>query len=222
VRSSTLISHHIFAEGVRMLNRVVAIAPLLLCLPGLSFAQTEGRVSVGASVTFVKPTDDGVNSAVGVGPLVRLNPRRGWGPAGAFNWFRADLDNPSGAGGDFARLRVRPLMAGVAYTVGRDTLLTSFSIVAGPSFNKVDFERSFIEGLPTTSAPSIDVENSLAIRPGVNVTITVAPRVAIVGFGGYLINRPDTVYRDQVGNEFRNRWKADSVVVSAGVVYSLF
>jgi hypothetical protein len=154
--------------------------------------------------------------------LVRLNPRRGWGPAGAFNWFRADLDNPSGAGGDFARLRIRPLMVGVAYTVGSDRLLTSFSLVAGPSFNKIEFERSFIEGLPATSAPSIDAENSVAVRPGVNVTITVAPRVAIVGFGGYLINRPDTVYRDQLGNEFRNRWKADSVVVSAGLVYSLF
>ncbi|MGB2714085.1 MAG: hypothetical protein WBC51_07895 [Vicinamibacterales bacterium] len=205
-----------------MMNRMVGLVVLLLCLPCVAIAQTKGRVSVGASVTFVQPTSDGVNSAVGVGPLVRLNPRRGWGPAGAFNWFRADLENPSGESSDFARLRIRPVMAGVAYTIGSDRLLTSFSVVAGPSFNKIEFERSFIEGLPATSAPSIDVENSIAIRPGVNVTLTVAPRVAIVGFGGYLINRPDTVYRDQVGNEFRNRWKADSVVLSAGVVYSIF
>lgn len=205
-----------------MTKCVATIVALLFCVPGVVLAQTKGRVSVGASVTLVQPTGDDVNSAVGVGPLVRLNPRRGWGPAGAFNWFRADLENPSGAGGDFARLRIRPVMVGVAYTVGPDRVLTSFSFVAGPSFNKIEFERSFIEGLPATSAPSIDVENSVAYRPGVNVTVTVAPRVAIVGFGGYLINRPDTVYRDQVGNEFRNRWKADSVVVSAGVVYSLF
>jgi hypothetical protein len=205
-----------------MMNRVVAVAAFVLCVPGLSLAQTEGRVSVGASVTLVKPTGDGVNSVVGVGPLVRLNPRRGWGPAGALNWFRADLDNPSGAGGDFARLRIRQLMVGVAYTVGPERVLTSFSIVTGPSFNKLEFEPSFIEGLPATSAPSLEIDNSFAVRPGINVTITVAPRVAIVGFGGYLINRPDTLYRDQFGNEFRNRWKADSVVVSAGLVYSLF
>lgn len=205
-----------------MMNRTVGLVVLLVCSPCVAIAQTKGRVGVGASVTFVQPTGDGVNSAVGVGPLVRLNPRRGWGPAGAFNWFRADLENPSGAGGDFARLRIRPVMVGVAYTIGSERVLTSFSVVAGPSFNKVEFERSFIEGLPATSAPSIDVENSVAVRPGVNVTLTVAPRVAIVGFGGYLINRPDTVYRDQAGSEVRNRWKADSVVVSAGVVYSIF
>ena len=163
-----------------------------------------------------------MNPAVGVGPLVRLNPKRGWGPAGALNWFRAHLDNPSGADGDFARIRVRHLMAGVAYSVGSGRMLTSFSVVAGPSFNKIEFDGSFIESLPATSTPSIDVENSIAVRPGVNLTFTVAPRVAIVGFGGYLFNRPDTVYRDQAGTEYRNRWKADSVVVSAGIVCSLF
>ena len=203
--------------------RSALVAALLLSSTSIAAAQTEGRVSVGASVTFVKPTGEGVDSAVGIGPLVRLNPRRGWGPAGAFNWFRADLQNPSGADGEFARLRIRPLMAGVAYTVGSGSVLTSFSVVAGPSFNSIDFEDAFLDSLPQGGlAPSIDVENSIAVRPGVNVTITVAPRVAIVGFGGYLFNRPDTVYRDRSGAEFSNRWKADSVVVSAGLVYSLF
>ena len=55
-----------------------------------------------------------------------------------------------------------------------------------------------------------------------NVTWTLAPRVALVGFAGYFINRPDVVYRDRNGSEFRNRWKADSVVLSVGMVYSIF
>jgi Outer membrane protein beta-barrel domain len=205
------------------MNRVALIAALLVCSTSIAAAQTEGRVSVGASVTYVNPTSDGLDSVVGIGPLVRLNPRRGWGPAGAFNWFRADVRNPSGADGDFARLRVRPLMAGVAYTVGSGNVLTSFSVVAGPSFNSIDFEDDYLDNLPQGGvAPAIDVENSIAVRPGVNVTVTVAPRVAVVGFGGYLFNRPDTLYRDRTGAEFRNQWKADSFVVSAGVVYSLF
>jgi hypothetical protein len=205
------------------MNRVVLAAALLLCSTSIAAAQTEGRVSVGASVTYVNPTTDGMDSVVGIGPLVRLNPRRGWGPAGAFNWFRADVRNPSGADGDFARLRVRPLMAGVAYSVGSGNVLTSFSLVAGPSFNSIDFEDAYLASLPQGSAtPAIDIENNIAFRPGVNVTVTVAPRVAIVGFGGYLFSRPDTFYRDHTGAEFRNQWKADSFVVSAGVVYSLF
>lgn len=204
------------------MKRAVLASMLLLCAAATAAAQTEGHVSVGASVTLVKPTDDGVDTAIGVGPLVRLNPRRGWGPAAALNWFRADLQNPSGEDGDFARLRVRPLMAGVAYTVGSDRVLTSFSIVAGPSFNSVDFEDDFINRPAIGFPPAIDVENSLAVRPGVGVTWTLAPRVAVVGFGGYMFNRPDTVYRDRFGAELRNQWKADAFVLSVGLVYSLF
>jgi hypothetical protein len=181
-------------------------------------AQTEGRISVGGSVTLNSTTDDDVASALTVGPLVRLNPRRGWGPAGALNWFRADLDDPAGGGGDFARLRVRPLMAGVSYTIGSNAVLTSFSIVGGPSFNKADFHRSYL----VQSGESIDAENSIAVRPGVGVTWTVASRVAVVGFGGYVINRPDVLYRNRFGQEFSDQWKADAVVLSVGVVYSLF
>jgi hypothetical protein len=182
-----------------------------------AFAQTEGRVSVGASVTFNGTTDDDVDSVIGVGPLVRLNPHKGWGPAGALNWYRADLLNPAGGDGDFARLRVRPLMGGVSYTVGNETVLTSFSIVAGPSFNRAKF-RDYTPAAGET----IDAETSVAVRPGVGITWTVAPRAAVVGFAGYMINRPDVLYRNAAGQEIRDQWKADSVVLSVGVVYSLF
>lgn len=199
-----------------------AIAMMLICTAASAAAQTEGKVSVGGSVTYVKPTDSEVGSLVGWGPLVRLNPRKGWGVAAGLSWFRAELDNPAGGSGDFATLRVRPLMAGVAYTVGNQPVLVSFSIVAGPSFNSLDFDDDFINSLPPGPQPSLDIKNSFAVRPGVGITVTVAPRVAIIGFGGYSFNRPDLVYRDRTGQEFRNQWKADAVLLSIGAVYSLF
>jgi len=195
----------------------ILIAAVVFAAPS-AFAQTEGRVSVGASITFNGTTDDDVASTATVGPLVRLNPHKGWGPAGAFNWFRPELHDPAGGAGDFARLRVRPLMGGVSYTVGSDAVLTSFSIVGGPSFNKAEFHGSYIAG----SGESISAGNSFAVRPGVGVTWTVARRVAVVGFGGYLINRPDVVYRNRFGQEIDDRWKADAFVLSVGAVYSLF
>jgi hypothetical protein len=196
----------------------ILIASALVCATTTAIAQTEGRIGVGVSVTHNATTDRDVASATGVGPLVRLNPRKGWGPAGAFNWFRADLQNPAGGDDDFARLRVRPLMGGASYTVASGAALTSFSIVGGPSFNKAEFKQ------PYMAAPgeSIDAGNSFAVRPGVGVTWTVAPRVAIVGFAGYLINRPGVVYRNRFGQELRDRWNADAVVLSVGAVYSLF
>ncbi len=196
----------------------ILIAFAMVCAASSVFAQTEGRISVGASITLNSTTDADVASATTYGPLVRLNPRKGWGPAGAFNWFRADLRDPAGGSSDFARLRVRPLMAGVSYTVGSQAVLISFSVVGGPSFNKAEFHGSYIAG----SGESISAENSIAVRPGVGVTWTVARRVAVIGFGGYLLNRPDVVYRDRFAQEINDRWKADAVVLSVGVVYSLF
>ena len=196
----------------------ILIASALVFAAPSVFAQTEGRVSVGASITFNGTTDDGVASTAAVGPLVRLNPHKGWGPAGALNWFRPELHDPAGGTGDFARLRVRPLMGGVSYTVGSAPVLISFSIVGGPSFNKAEFHGSYVAG----SGESISAKNSFAVRPGVGVTWTVARRVAVVGFGGYLINRPDVAYRNRFGQEIDDRWKADAFVLSVGTVYSLF
>jgi hypothetical protein len=201
-----------------MVRLSILIAAAILCAASPVFAQTEGRFSVGASITVNSTTDADVGSATTFGPLVRLNPRKGWGPAGAFNWFRPELQDPAGGSGDFAQLRVRPLMAGVSYTVGSEAVLISFSVVGGPSFNKAEFHGSYITG----AGESIDAENSIAVRPGVGVTWTVARRVAVIGFTGYLVNRPDIVYRDRFGQEINNRWKADAVVLSVGVVYSVF
>jgi outer membrane protein with beta-barrel domain len=205
------------------MKRVVAIAVLSVCCAAPAEAQTKGKVSVGGTVSFLHTTDGEVGSLIGFGPLVRLNPRKGWGVAGGLSWFGADLDNPSGAGGSFARLRVRPLMGGVAYTVGEQPVLVSFSIVAGPSFNDLDFDDDFLRTLPAGAlTPEIDIDNSFVVRPGVNLTVTVAPRIAIVGFGGYMFNRPGVIYRDSSGQEFRDRWKADAIAVSVGAVFSVF
>ena len=204
--------------------RALAIVLVLtVWVSATAHAQTKGQISVGASVTQVIPTDSEVGSFTGFGPLVRLNPKRGFGIAAGFNWFRADLDDPGGFSGDFVRIRIRPLMVGVAYNVGPERLLTSFSIVAGPSWNSAEFRDEFLNQLPPgLVTPDIDIKPSFVVRPGVGVTWTLAPRVAIVGYGGYMYNRPGIVYRDQFGVEFRDEWKADAVVLSVGAVYSLF
>jgi hypothetical protein len=199
-----------------MKTLILAVA-ISFCAVLPAHAQTKGWLNVGASVTYIHPTDSDVKSTVSVGPIVRLTPKKGWGLAAGLNWVEADLKDPSGGDGEFARMRVRPLLAGVAYSVQSGNLLTSFSVVAGPSFNRVDFDDAF-----TPAGASIDIENSLAVRPGVGLTYTVAPRVAIIGFGGYMWNRPDTTYRSSTGVELRNRWRADAYGLSAGLVFSLF
>lgn len=205
------------------MRALALVLVMTICVSATAGAQTEGKISVGASVTHVITTDSEVGAFTGFGGLVRLNPKRGWGVAGALNWFRADIDDPGGFVGDFVRIRIRPLMGGVSYSVGPEKLLTSFSIVAGPSFNSARFRDEFLNALPPgLVTPDIDIETSFVVRPGVGLTWTLAPRVAIVGFGGYMWNRPGIVYRDQFGVQFRDEWKADAIVLSVGAVYSLF
>jgi hypothetical protein len=194
------------------------LAALTLASVAPAAAQTEGKVGIGGSVTLNANAGGNRANALGIGPLVRLNPRRGWGVAAALNWFHADLKRPGGGDEPFARLTVRPVMAGVGYTFGPDRTLFNVSLVAGPSFNSVKFDDEFIERI--SSQPTIEADNSLAIRPGFSITHTLAPRVGLTGFTGYMFNRAKVVHRN-VGTEFDD-WNADSFVLSVGVVYSIF
>ncbi len=85
-------------------------------------------------------------------------------------------------------------MAGIGYTFGPDRTLFNVSIVGGPSFNVVDFDDDFIERISGT--PTIEADTSIAIRPGFSVTQTLAPRVGLTAFTGYMFNRPGIVYRN--------------------------
>ena len=142
-------------------------------------------------------------------------------PPHNFLAYREGL-NRLGFAGDFARLRILPLLGGAAYTFGNHPILVSVGAVAGPSFNKITLEHGFLRTLPPGSRAIVGTSTSFAVRPGVGVAWTVTPRIGIVGFGGYMFNRPDVLYRDADGREFRDRWDADSVVLSAAAVYSFF
>jgi len=37
-----------------------------------------------------------------------------------------------------------------------------------------------------------------------------------------MINRPQMIYRSTTGQQVEDRWRADSIVLSVGVVYSIF
>ena len=111
-------------------------------------------------------------------------------------------------------------MAGVGYTFGPDRTLFNFSVVAGPSFNSAKFDDEFIERI--SSLPTIEADNSLAIRPGFSITHTLAPR-----------RRPHRLCRLHVQPSRRSSIATPapssttvacrlSFVLSVGVVYSIF
>lgn len=210
--------------NTRMRSIPAAAALLIVCAAAApASAQRRFGVDAGVSVTWVEPASDELSTKARVRPLVRLTPRRGWGPAGAFNWFDADVDGTlAGVGGPVGELRIRPLMGGVGYTIGSDRATATFSVVGGPSWNRIEFDEAFRDRLGAAGVPvdSRYTGVSVAVRPGASVTWTLAPRLHLTGFGGYLINRPAFDIQGVADDEAR--WSANSVVLSVGIVYSIF
>lgn len=194
---------------------------VLSALPALA----QGRLGIGASVTHVTPrSDELTRSPLRVGPLVRLQPGGGWGVAGAFNWFDTDVDGSfAGVDGEFGELRVRPLMGGVGYTMRSGRVRTTFSVVAGPVWNRLKVHeavRTAFAALDRDIDDTLDAR-SFAVRPGVGASIGIAPRVDLTGFGGYLFNRPKFTVPTPAG-DVTNQWTADALVLSVGAVFVVF
>jgi hypothetical protein len=203
---------------------LVLVTILLTCLPAALPAQTQGLVGVGASITHLVPAEDDLSAGPGLGLFLRLGLRdRGWAPTVGFGWFSADLAAPfQGARPTVARLRFRPFMAGVGYAWVHGRFVSEVTVAGGYSFNSGQIDAGFDRLAASRGVTArIDVANAFVIRPGVTSTLTVAPRVGLTGSAAYVIMRPDirfvappAVHTDQ--------WRADTLAVSFGVVYTLF
>ena len=198
--------------------KLLCVSMMLCGCAAPAYAQRPGKVAVGVSTTSVRPADDDVRPALGVGFTIARVPRKGWGPSGALNWFESDIEGAFvGVGETIGRLEVRPLMGGVSYTIMEGRLATSFSIVGGPAFNRIRLDDDVRNRVGLSDRRDV----SFAVRPGVNLSYAVQPRLAITGFGGYLFNRPHFTF-SSAGGEIGNSWKADALVLSVGVAVSLF
>ena len=188
-------------------------------------AAAQDRFGIGASLTYVAPVDERLtDGSARVVPIIRLEPGRGWGISGAFNWFATEVDGSlADLRGPLGELQVRPLMVGVGYTLQHGRVRTTISLVAGPAWNRLKVReeaRAALAALDRDVADTLDVA-SLAVRPGLGVSVRVAPRLDVTGFGGYLFNRPTFTELRRAG-DVPNGWIADAVVLSTGVVVSLF
>ena len=149
---------------------------------------------------------------------------KGGGCRAALNWFDTDVDGEfAGVNGELGELRVRPLLGGVGYTLRHDRLRTTFSLVAGPAWNRLEI-RDDVRDAFTAAGRGIDDTldaASFVVRPGVGLSYRLVRRVDLTAFGGYMFNRPKFDVPTRTG-ETRNDWSADAVVLSVGAVFIVF
>ena len=170
-------------------------------------------LSVGVSLGHSRPGDEDLGTASRLGPLIRLGSGTGLGLTLGFGWFGADV---ASGGSRLGRVRIRPVMAGLAYTLGDDGVSASLSLVGGVAFNSLS--RQHRSGGPVWA---LDVSNSFAWRPGVSLWVDLSRRTALNVSAGYLVTRPRLSVLDDDRVQPRTL-RGDTAILSTGVAYKLF
>ena len=213
-------------SGVRDVTSALAVAPAATTntvtrrfRPDRTGGATEARawpsvVALGASLGVSLPGES-FDTGISGGPLITFRPGRGLGVAIGFSWYRGDM--PTGTENEsFGKLRIRPFMGGVSYTLIRDRLSVSPAVVAGLAFNSL----SINDTLESNLRP-VDVDNSLAARLGVGVQYRLNRRFTLTGFAGRLFAHPNVTFIDS-GSIFTRRVTADTTLVNMGFAFWLF
>ncbi|MCC7242178.1 MAG: BON domain-containing protein [Acidobacteria bacterium] len=187
--------------------------------PAYEFAELEdepGGFAIGGSIGLNNPRGRAAGARVSISPLVRLGSGGGLGPAVAFDWFDAAPIAPPDAVGDVGRVRVRPVMAGVRYTLPLGRLSLSPSLVGGYAFNSLRVaETGAVERL------SVGVANSFAWRPGVSIWVESGRRTAIHLSVGRVMTSPRFTVVE--GGRLRERsLSADATILQIGLAYKVF
>jgi len=172
-------------------------------------------VAVGGSIAWQASRDRTLADTLAIGPIVRIGGGQGLGLAIGFGWFGAEL-RASASDEPIGRIRVRPIMAGVRYTMRTLATSTSVSFVAGPALNGMSSADRLGGG-----ELAVDAANSFAWRPGLSTWFDLSSRVALNLSAGYVITRPRLTVIDD-GQVVRRRLVADTLIVRAGVAYKIF
>jgi hypothetical protein len=170
-----------------------------------------GVLALGAAVSTSRPVHEDLQQRWSVGPLVRLGRGEGLGVAVGFSWFSAGLGAEGGA-----RVSVRPIMAGLGYTVRRDQFSVATSLVGGYAFNSL--------GLLVPSAADmvpVEVGNSFAWRPSISVWRDNGERTALNVSLSYVRTGLDVTYL-RAGHLETRDVSGNTAIVQVGLAYTLF
>ena len=176
-----------------------------------------GLLALGASIGWSRPSSEPLQSRASIGPLIRLGSGRGLGVAIGFDWFKADFMTGDAMVPSVAHVTVRPVMAGLSYTFATDRVSVSPGIVGGVAFNSLSITETGAAG----GALAVEVENSLAWRPGVSVWFDVNRRLAANVSAGYVVTAFDLTVLDG-GRLAKHHTSGSTLMLRGGLAYKVF
>ncbi len=208
------------------------VAPLffataVLFAPAEVGAQETGKFAVGVSFSGKPTVGDRTHTSGGFGVLWRFgHGHEGWGWQYGFNWYSADLDRSAGGQRlDFGELNIKPVMAGYGYThVVNPRTKISGSLLGGYAFTTFTLREPFARAyIIEHNIDTVDVEASSAfvMKPEISGWYDINRKIGLNVSVGYMFARPNVTLITPLGRE-RSTANADTFVVKAGVVYSIF
>ena len=188
----------------RLCTLVAATVLAVIALhAGTARAQTDSFVSVGLSGRLNEPSGKGLDGVAAFTPLIRVRRSAGWKPDLRLDWFSVET-------ADGARVRLRPIMAGMGYTWERRRLTLTASATAGYAFCGL--------GQRPLTAPEYQVSNSLTAGSSLTGWYDLTRRVGLRASLGYVVVRPELA----LSGAAPYRLKADSVLAKVGLTYGVF
>jgi len=188
--------------------------------PALEFAELEDeRPLLAAGVALLLSNDETTSGTrTALWPIARLGSGPGLGLAFGFDWYdatplalRGDVDV------DVGHVRIRPLMAGLHYTVPMGRRLSIVpSLVAGYAFNSIEVAET-----GAADRLSVDVANSFAWRAAASVWLETSRRTAFHAQVGRVVTTPRFTVVEE-GRLRERKASADATVILVGVAYKFF
>lgn len=209
------------------MRRILVLPALLLSFVAADArAQSQAAIGLGLAVSSYDPTGRLGQSATSIGPLIRIKMGAGLGPTIGFDWYAVGVE--AVAGGQrvqVGRLRVKPVMAGIAYNWNRRKYWLSASVVGGYAFAGLDANdqaRPPFRSALGSSFLTFDTGNSFVWRPQVGMWYDAGPRVGLTASIAYIGVRPTLTVAGDNGARYQTRLNAACTVLTFGLVYGVF
>lgn len=182
---------------VRITLALSLVAAVVLPTSPAAAQGSRPKVSIGLLGGLVVPTEDDAQTEFSIGPLFRFGENdEGWGPAIGLGWYSSVLEGTLGAAtGEYARITVRPIMAGVSHTWHVDRWSYEAAVTAGYTFNSVDLLDAGRAVFPGATNVTVEISNAIAVRPRVRAWYDVNDRVAWMAGTGITFTRPELTIR---------------------------
>ncbi len=184
----------------------------------------DGRFMVGVSGSHVLTPDSDLGQRWSLSPVFRNTPRRyGWSPVVGLNWYTGDIAVPvNGQQTVVGKVRFRPVMVGIGYSIGRGPTRTTVGVVGGYAFNSAAVTRD----LPAGTTATISVTNAWVVRPSVTLTYALTRRLAVISSVGYIYMDPTIRVAVGSGGQQVSRvlgsYRSDYIHFTLGTAFSVF